>query len=251
MHTRARLLMTTALGAFASGLVGHAQAADALLTKAPILTVANRPWYLEIEGGVGIFTPHDTFGGFEASAADLRSSLWGAGGPIVGARFGYQFTPMLRADLSFHYMSFTLTGFFDEIGCAGSGECTANATRAARAFVEMANGYVDLGPLLGQRLARFRPYLTAGVGAAQDSLGANCLSCSFSGANGSKTTDHLAWAVGAGMRVNLFEELKLDVAYRFYDLGRFQAGFDSFHDTGGDSFRVNVHAVTAGLVMAF
>ena len=166
-------------------------------------------------------------------------------------RFGYQFTPMLRADVSFHYMSFTLTGLLDQVGCAGTNECAVNATRAARAFVEMANGYVDLGPLLGQRLARFRPYLTAGVGAVQDSLGANCVSCSFGEGNGSKTTDQLAWAAGAGMRVELFEEVKLDVAYRFYDLGRFQSGFDSAHETGGNTFRVNVHAVTGGLVIAF
>jgi opacity protein-like surface antigen len=250
MYSRAQLLVTTAIGAVASALIGPAQAADFLFPKA-VPVVADRPWYVEIEGGAGIFTPHDSFGGFESGVADLRSSLWGAGGPIVGARFGYQFTPMLRGDLSFHYMSFTLTGVVDQIGCGVAGECTANATRAARALVEMANGYVDLGPMLGPRLGRFRPYLTAGIGATQDSLGANCVSCSFGQGNASKTTDHLAWSVGAGMRVDVFEELKLDVAYRYYDLGRFEGGFNPLHDTGGDSFRVNVHAVTAGLVMAF
>jgi opacity protein-like surface antigen len=107
---------------------------------------------------------------------------------------------------------------------------------------------------MGGHFSRLHPYLTAGVGAAQNHLDKNCVSCDYGTSNGSNTNNTFAWDVGAGARIDLFSDLKLDVAYRYYNLGKFVGGYNGLtgtSQTGGDSFTANVHVFTAGIVMPF
>lgn len=179
-------------------------------------------------------------------------------GAIVGGRLGYQFNPLFRADISFHYMGENISGFYGCLptnGCRlGPGNSSLNAARSGHSFVEMVNGYIDFAPFMGPRFSRLHPYITAGIGAAQNHLDANCVSCDYGTSNGANTHNTFAWDVGAGTRIDLFQDLKLDIAYRYYDLGKFVGGYNGLtgtNQTGGDSFRAHVHTVTGGIVLPF
>lgn len=272
MNIKSNLLMTTAVGAILAVWSGTVQSADLMPYKASGMPIEYHPWYIQVEGGVSVFDPHDATAGViynnicgpnnnNKGPCSFTSSLFGQAGPNVGIRLGYQINPIFRADVSFQYTSVTLTGLYTGSGtgpfCNGNfaGGCTLNATRSATALVGLVNGYIDLDPLWGMRFGRFHPYLTAGVGAASDHLGANCVSCDFGVGNGANTTTQFAWAAGAGGRIDLFSDLKFDVAYRYLDLGTFRGGFNQVANpqakTGGDTVRMNAHTVTFGLTLLY
>ncbi len=277
-HLLRQLLLS---GVALSSMAGLASAADMTpVLKAPPQAVAERPWYFQIEGGGAFFNdptsvdPGSIYGCQPVNCGSppgyFTETLAGGAGPVVGGRLGYQFWPWFRMDVSLQYMADTLTGNFDWIqfnngGCNpavnGPGNCSLNATRKQSALVELVNGYIDLDGVWGMRTGRWHPYLTAGVGAAEDHLGQNCVSCDYGTRNGSNTTTQFAWAAGVGTRIDLFADLKLDVAYRFYDLGRFTGGNNGNlvlnntgiprNFTGNDSFRQTVNVITTGLTYPF
>jgi opacity protein-like surface antigen len=243
-----------------------AAAAD-LAVKAPPVA-EYRPWYIEIEGGGAAFQPiHADPGVFEGcppqncAGGSYTERLDVAGGPVIGGRFGYQFSPVFRADLSLQWMSATIAGHIDfnstliNNACnpaTSPGNCSLNATKWASALVGLVNGYFDFAST-----GHWRPYLTAGIGAAGDHLSSNCVSCDFGVRGAARTTTQFAWDVGVGARIDVFSDLKLDVAYRFYDLGKFRGGLNNNFDfngnalTGNDSFTLLVHTVTLGVVYPF
>jgi opacity protein-like surface antigen len=229
-----------------------------------------RPWYIEIEGGGGAFQPIHAnpgivFGCPNANCQNQPGSFFTerldvAGGPVIGGRFGYQFSPMFRADLSLQWMSATIAGNIDfnspiNSNCnpaTSPGNCSLNATKSASALVGLVNGYVDFAST-----GHWRPYVTAGIGAAGDHLSNNCTSCDFGTRGAARTTTQFAWDVGAGARIDVFPDLKLDIAYRFYDLGKFQGGLNNNFSrngnnlTGNDNFTLLVHTLTLGVVYPF
>jgi opacity protein-like surface antigen len=270
MNTKSNLLVTTAVATVIYALASDARASDLSLFKPAPAGAAYGPWYVQIEGGVAVFDPSDPNGGYVygntngagGAPTGYSEEFFGQAGPLVGFRIGYQFSPMFRGDFSLQYTTFTLTGVIENTsGAAGScittniGACSLNGTRTASALVEMFNGYVDLDPVLGRRFGRYHPYFTAGVGVTQNGLGANCVSCDYGARNGSATTQQFAWALGVGMRVDMFSDMRLDIAYRYLNLGTFQGGFNHpvrvSNLTGGDSVHIDAHTVTAGLTVPF
>ena len=273
MITKSRLrrhLLSSVSGCvLALGAASQGSAADlAYKTPSPIAPVEARNWYVEFEGGVAVLTPRSADPGliYGIGSPPYFSELGTDTGAVAGARLGYQFNPWFRADLSFHYMGWTVSGRYlcgpGVNGCNNLGQTpsnnTLNAARSAHSFVEMVNGYIDFDPFIGGRMGRFHPYITAGVGAAQNHLDANCVSCDYGAGNGSNTHNSLAWDAGVGTRIDLFQDVKLDIAYRYYDLGKFIGGFNAQQfigrfngPTGGDSFKPIVHTVTAGVVVLF
>jgi opacity protein-like surface antigen len=266
MNLRRHLLSTVSVGILAIGAAGQATAAD-LSVKAPSMfsPAEVRSWYFEIEGGAAILSPRNAdpgliYGDPAVGRFIYNSNLATDTGLLAGARLGYQFNPLFRADVSFHYMGWNVSGLY---GCAsgtqnscqqGPGNNSLNASRSGHSFVEMVNGYIDFNPFLGPHFSRLHPYVTAGVGAAQNHLDANCVSCDYGTSNGANTHNSFAWDVGVGTRIDLFQDLKFDVAYRYYDLGKFVGGYNGLtgsSQTGGDSFRGSVHTVTGGLVLPF
>jgi opacity protein-like surface antigen len=252
-------------------MAGQGLAAD-LSIKAPMAApVEVRNWYFELEGGGAILDPRSQNAGlvYGTPSPPYILQLGTSTGFDAGVRLGYQFTPMFRGDLSFNYMGWTIGGRIlcgpGLNGCNGTGptstpdNASLNATRTAHSFVGMANGYIDFAHLFGPHFNRVNPYITAGVGFASNHLDANCVSCDFGAGNGASTHNSFAWDAGAGARIDLFPEVKLDIAYRYYDLGKFVGGFNSVPfsasrfngPTGGETFRANVHTVTAGIILPF
>jgi opacity protein-like surface antigen len=265
MNLRRHLLSTVSVCILTLGAAGQASAADLPIKAVAPLPVDVRNWYVELEGGVAILRPSKAdpgliYGDPSVGRFNYNSDLGTSTGGTVGARLGYVFNPLFRADISLNFMGWNVAGMY---GCSpgtqnscirGPGNNSLNAARTAYSFVEMVNGYIDFAPFMGGHFSRLQPYLTAGVGAAQNHLDKNCVSCDYGTSNGTNTNNTFAWDVGAGTRIDLFPDLKLDVAYRYYHLGKFIGGYNGLtgtSQTGGDSFTANVHVFTAGIVMPF
>lgn len=144
--------------------------------------------------------------------------------PLVEAAVGRQFLPWLRADLSLAYrfnMDYSGNANFLNVG--------ANQPVSAKAdsLSGMVNLFVDINGLLtGKKLWRFQPYVGGGVGFSYnrigqmtfrfpDNPGAHKVSITPSG-----DRKDFAYMLAVGTGVILTEQLTLDIAYRYFDLGR-------------------------------
>lgn len=138
-----------------------------------------------------------------------------------GAGIGYQFSDLVRADVT---ADFSRDDFQGRADCAG-GPCAFDADYSSASV--MANGYVDLGTLAG-----FTPYLGVGLGATyldwRDAAcaGAGCTSPALEGQDGLRFT----YALMAGASMDLTSSIKLDFGYRFSDI----AGANAFRSAAGD-----------------
>lgn len=214
------------------GAVPVAEAAD-LLPAAPQLEPYNAPlessgWYLRGDVGVGNASLQSvtssfaggTPAGFAIDESHLDDSAY------VGLGAGYQFNNWFRADVTGEYRTsqrFQSIESYSIVGPpAGTGYDLYNGS--IQSSVVLANGYVDFGHWYG-----WTPYLGAGVGAAYNrvaSLGDVGAGSTAGGAgNGgmgwaaSKATSAFAWALMAGMSFDVTPNLKLDVNYRYLDMG--------------------------------
>lgn len=184
-------------------------------------SVAAKGWYIRGDlgyaGWIGGGRPQVTEAGVPQSFDDRRFSR-----PVsYGAGIGYQFSDLMRADLTADFSEGDMTG---SASCAG-GACAFAADYSATGL--MANTYVDLGTLAG-----FTPYLGAGLGATyldwRDAActGAGCTSAALEGKDGLRFT----YALMAGASMDLTSRVKLDFGYRFSDI----AGGDAFRTGAGD-----------------
>lgn len=88
----------------------------------------------------------------------------------------------------------------------------------------------------------FLPYLTAGVAFAH-----NTIDLASIGPNGTDDQVHVGWTVGAGLEVEVAENVSLDLLYRYSDYGTKTYSF-----TGGDvDASITAHQVTAGVNIGF
>lgn len=271
MKSRTVFLATAAsLALFA----GHAVAADeALITDAPEVTIASEQsqlgWYVRGDLGYSPWTGnedpslrvYDEAGGL-VSSGDFDQARFSK--PFsAGIGVGYQFTDLLRADLTTDFFK----GDFDGAGrtstpCAsapaGTG-CAYGQQADFQAYGVMANGYVDLATVAG-----FTPYLGAGAGVTNlrwDNVtsrphctdgtaacsGAALGATSFSG----ESTWRFTYALMAGVSYNVSEKVKLDLGYRFSDI----AGGDMFGSAAagfkGRDNGLSRHEIRAGIRVAF
>ncbi len=212
-----------------------------------------------VSAGTGLYLRGDL--GY-AWTGDEDAVLEGAAAPVsgfdnerfshpvsFGAGIGYQFTDVLRADLSVE----TFKDRFGADGGCGAG-CAASFGADYRGVGVMANGYVDLATIAG-----FTPYVGAGLGATRLSwsdAGAayRCLggpgTCAGEGAQafdgGSEW--RFTYAVMAGVSYALNERVKIDFGYRYSDLaggGNIRSGAMHGADDG-----FSRHEIRAGLRFA-
>ncbi|MCO7738301.1 porin family protein [Brucella intermedia] len=108
--------------------------------------------------------------------------------PSVGV--GYQFTDNLRGDVTFGYSKQS----FDDLDVD------------VRSWDMMTNAYVDLGNYYG-----FTPYLGAGLGFANVRYSIDTVY----GAYKADDDYRLAWALMAGVGIDVASNIKLDVGYRY------------------------------------
>lgn len=216
------LLATTALGA----KVVSTQAADLdmPLTSLPEQQVTfGSGWY--IRGDIAATKNY----AYEATSVPnsqyfrsnvVPTSNWGYDLSLGG---GYAFTNNIRGDLvvDFHQPS----GVSGLTYCVNSSSYTCDMNAKFRSYDALANVYYDFGPF-----GALTPYVGAGVGAAfgQRRFGLNDTSGYY---QGSASYHNLAWALMAGVAIDIYAHTKLDIGYRYVDNGKVQ----------GSDFSTNLH----------
>lgn len=174
-------------------------------------------WYLRGDVGIaatrlGDFS-HDVpqWGNFRLhqKTAETTSTV----GVGVGYSFGFvrvDATVEHRASSRLNALASAAGGFQNEMG--------ANLTST----VGLLNAYVDLGTWWC-----ITPYIGAGIGGTYNSLSAIRDTDIGNGANGwarDKSTTGLAWAIHAGLAYDISRNLKLDMGYRYLNLGKASTG---------------------------
>jgi opacity protein-like surface antigen len=152
---------------------------------------------------------------------------------VVGAGIGWKLSPWLRADLTGEYRLPASIHAYDNLtGTLTTGEHLQANTHYSgdlSAFVGLANVYADLG-----HWGRITPYVGAGAGFARVEI-SHLTTASYgtlddpsSGAHFSDSSTassknnsewNFAWALMAGLSVDLNPEAILDIGYRYIDFG--------------------------------
>jgi opacity protein-like surface antigen len=214
------------------GVPGLAHAADLLPPPPPPLPPppvdVGGGWYLRGDVGVGILdlrktvvedvsTPPIPYN-YSAIQDHVGDQVF------VGVGVGYQFNPWLRFDLTGEYRTKAEWRFVAEdlsYGTRGGYNLTAGKFSSV---VALANGYVDLGNWYG-----VTPFIGAGVGFAHHMFGAvtdqglGTYSGGF-GYGGSKDKTNFAWAAHAGLGYAVTPNVKLELAYRYLNMGEAETG---------------------------
>ena len=191
-------------------------------------------WYLRGDAGAGALQLRDENSSFNPDYAYGTSD----GAPpgfanqgrtvseqaIVDLGVGYQVNSYFRADVTGEYR-FASKYHATETYATGYGGTGADAYAGnISSGVFLVNGYVDLGTWCG-----VTPYLGAGVGVALNTFsGLTDYNLSYfntaSGSSASNTHTSVAYALMAGVSYNLTQNLKLDIGYRYLDMGRAVSG---------------------------
>lgn len=230
--------MTMKMHLFASAalltlITAPAVAAD--LSEAPPMRVVQAPievgggWYLRGDVGVGASDfgdLSDVNGIFAATTASVPYKSH-ASQTIVGAGLGYQFNEYFRADLTAEYRGaadFSF-GYQNNVTCGGCTTQYNNHFSGKRSsVVGLVNAYVDLGTFSG-----LTPFVGAGIGFAHHNVsGFNDVG--YGGSAGGygyakeASSSNFAWALHAGMAYQVSQTLKLELSYRYLNMGNVGLG---------------------------
>ena len=152
-------------------------------------------WYLR--GDIGYAVEDDTGNG-DFDDFRFKSELSG------GLGVGYQWTDLIRTDVTADYMK------GDATGDIAAGFCNAAEPCGYDTIGLLANAYVDLGTFAG-----FTPYVGAGAGYSYVGFDdGNVGLATFAGGDDWRFT----YALMAGVSYDLSKSLKVDVGYRYLDV---------------------------------
>jgi opacity protein-like surface antigen len=200
-------------------------------------------WYLR--GDIGLNASkgrlHDNLYDTLPTTASLQQLGHGfSGGTSYGVGVGYQFNSWFRADITGEYRSKVNFNGTDFVTFTPGGSLSDVYSGGYSSWVALVNAYADLGTWYC-----VTPFVGFGVGAAhiqttgfQDSGLANGVPGSYF-AGGASTTN-LAWAAHAGLAYKVTNNLTVELAYRYLDMGTAVHGFGQSYDgtnAGPSSFQ--------------
>jgi len=143
--------------------------------------------------------------------------------PLFGLGVGYQWNTWLRTDLTGEYRGKANFHGLDIVRSGGTN--STDEYRASKSeWLVLANIYADLGTWYS-----FTPFIGAGVGVSYNTI-SNFLDVCTTCAGGSVATGattskwNFAWALHAGVSYKVNNQLTLEFAYRYVDLGNAMAG---------------------------
>lgn len=216
-------------------LISPAAAADIGDMPAEAPTVAHeRSFY--IRGDIGIAS-YGTGGFHQDDVEDRGGSFIShsiSDAPYIGAGFGWQLTKHFRVDFTGEYRASAdvkAVDYLQETLTAPDGVVTASTTYEGEhsAFVGMANLYVDLftvrgftpyvGGGIGFAHNRMKDFTTISTGSFEDATTGDIRSETTNGIAGDSNKTNFAWALMAGTSYDLSPNAKLDLGYRYLNLG--------------------------------
>ncbi|TCD15430.1 outer membrane protein [Oricola cellulosilytica] len=192
--------------------------------------------------------PGGVVAGSNSLAGDLKGSF------TYGAGVGYQINSYLRSDVTIDWFETDFEGS-TRGSCGVATDCISTDVATASALALMVNAYVDLGTY-----GRFTPYVGAGFGGAHVDWGnltntacdaANPSSCDPSVSHWGNAEWRFAYAVMAGVSVDVSCRVAADLGYRFRRIEGgspfgYAAGTGPVYDKGIDS-----HEIRAGVRYKF
>jgi len=239
-------LLLGAGGALAADLPPHAYPVEPV---APVQVAIGSGWYLRGDVGVGIYDNYEpqvilpqgtsVDKSFKFVGKEIEDTVF------IGGGVGYQFNSFLRFDGTLEYRTATKfenidkskygNTFVYQDGTVGNETIfQSNKTVGSlSSIVALANVYFDLGTWHG-----LSPFVGAGVGFAHNRVGklndfgsveiqSDVEQTKFFSpmaySNAREKTD-LAWAVHAGLGYEITQNLKLELAYRYLNMGDAHSG---------------------------
>lgn len=171
-----------------------------------------------------------------------------------GARYqvgiGFQHNEYLRYDLTVSYRDdlMHLGTYRDNL----NGVTAINGGLSTSNLTTMLNAYINPMELAEIHTGRFSPYLQAGVGWARNETGNAVIDGNtLKGA----TNNDFAWQVGAGLGYAITDNWKIDLSYRFLDMGQAKSSKDVVGSPQkllrGARFDLQAHEVLIGLRYQF
>jgi opacity protein-like surface antigen len=239
-----------ALAGAAAAMSTAAFAADfppALPPAQPLLQVpVDSGWYLR--GDIGITNQQLSSLTQRLDATELSLQQVGMGfdsSPFFLLGAGYQLNSWLRFDVTGEYRAKANFHGSDNVtfpDAGGVGVLVDNYSASKSEWVVLANSYVDLGTWWSMT-----PFVGAGVGLSRNQIDSfrddgigfhsngNPITAVAFGDQGVKW--NLAWALHAGLAYTVTPNFKIDLAYRYLNLGVAQTGstraFDNSFTNGG------------------
>jgi opacity protein-like surface antigen len=221
-------------------------------------------WYLRGDVGVGVQS-FSEFDHTQTNAAYFWPPSWQIvqqeiqDTSIFGFGVGYEMNNWLRFDVTGEYRTkaaFKVTGSYTDSCSAtlfGPGTCFDVNSGNFSSSVFLANAYVDLGTWWC-----LTPFIGVGVGSARNTISGmqdngiiSTGSAGFGYTSGDNTTWNLAWDVQAGLTYNVNNNLKIDLSWRYLNVGSPQSAvvncqntspcpgaFYTFKDMTSQDFRI-------------
>jgi opacity protein-like surface antigen len=148
--------------------------------------------------------------------------------PTFGLGIGYRHNSWFRWDAIAEFRAkaeFSALDRYDTDGVPGGAppDTGSNDWRFKKSeYLLMLNGYVDLGTWRG-----ITPFIGAGIGASRNSIShlrdLNAPNSTIAYAQADAKWD-LAWAIHAGFAYNITQNVAIEFAYRYLDMGDAQSG---------------------------
>lgn len=153
-----------------------------------------------------------------------------SGSYFAGGGVGYQFNAFLRGDVTGEYRGGGRLNFSDSTLEASGSKYLDYYNANISSVVVMANGYIDLGTWYG-----ITPYVGGGVGSAFHHVsGFNDIGLLGSGIAREKYSSTFAWSAQAGLAYSVTPNVKLELGYRYSNLGHVKLGAINCFNNGCD-----------------
>lgn len=205
---------------------------------------SGRAWYLK--GTIGmknpepdsIYVDEPAFADHTVHHVDIKSSA------LYGFGIGVEHSRWLRFDITGEYRGKQLFLAQDSY-CRGPGDCGTNEyTADLESWLGLANVYVDLTTWRG-----ITPYIGGGIGIAsidvQGFKDVNVPNNSVFYGNSDNATTNFAWALYAGLSYDVTDQLTLDFAYRYTDLGDAETGRATAYDGSSSYSGLQIRDITS------
>jgi opacity protein-like surface antigen len=210
-------------------------------------------WYLRGDIGVGISSSYKI--DYLPSAANAGNGFafeQNSSGDtfFIGGGVGYEWNNWFRTDFTAEYRAkthFSAYGSYPAGGGFPAGTDFYNGN--LKSWVLLGNAYVDLGTW-----NCFTPFVGFGIGATRNTM-ADLTDFNTNGGLGrgqgrNSSEWHFAWAVHAGVAYEITKNFKIELAYRYLNLGSITDTIDCVGGCSADSYKFSnlySHDIKLGL----